>query len=252
MMNPAEFANIARCEQQDFWWYRGMEQILYHVLDPIARRRRLCTAMEAGCGTGHMAARLEKHYGWRIFPTDIQHEGLLYGMKNGFRQAMTQADVTALPFPSGWFDVVACLDVIPHFSRGEEYRALRELVRVLTPSGLLVVRVSALDILRSRHSQFTGERQRFTRKRLVQLVSRHGVRVLRCTYANSLLLPVALTKFRIAEPLLRRRPSSGMQPVAGWLDQLLYLALRLEAAWLKSGRNLPLGQSLILIGERIV
>lgn len=251
MMNPAEFANISRCER-DFWWYRGMEKILFGVLDPFAERRRLKTAMEAGCGTGHMASRLERRYGWRIFPTDLEHEGLLYGLKNGFHQSMAQADVTALPFPSGWFDVVASLDVIAHFPRGEEYRAFRELVRVLAPGGILVLRVSALDILRSRHSEFTCERQRFTRKRLVQTVSQHGVRVLRCTYANSLLLPVALAKFRIAEPLLRTKPSSGVQPVAGWLDRLLYTALRLEAAWLGSGRNLALGQSLILIGERIV
>ena len=250
MMNPAEFDNIARCERE-FWWYRGMEQILFRVLDPIAKRRRLNTAMEAGCGTGHMSARLGRHYGWRMFPTDLEHEGLLYGLKNGFHQAMAQADIALLPFPSCWFDVVVSLDVIAHFSPGDEHRPIRELVRVLTPGGLLVLRVSALDMLRSRHSEFTCERQRFTRNRLIQLVASHGVRVLRCTYANSLLLPVALTKFRIAEPLLRTAPSSGMQPVAGWLDRLLYSALRLEAAWLASGRNLALGQSLILIGERI-
>jgi SAM-dependent methyltransferase len=212
-MNPAEFANIVRCER-DFWWYRGMEQILFRVLDPIAERRRLRAAMDAGCGTGHMAARLERHYGWRIFPTDLDREGLLCGLKNGFPQAMG------------------------------------ELVRTLAPGGLLAMRTSALDILRSRHSEFTRERQRFMRKRLIELASGYGIRVLR-TYANSLLLPVALTKFRIAEPLLRMKPASGMRPVAAWLDKLLYLALRLEAAWLASGRDLPLGQSLVLIGERI-
>src|SRR5579871_1533097 len=151
MMNPAEFANIAECER-DFWWYRGMEQILFRVLDPIARRRRLQTAMEAGCGTGHMASRLARHYGWRIFPTDLAREGLLYGLKNGLPNVMAQADMTALPFPSQWFDVVVSLDVIAHFKRGEEHRAMEELVRVLAPGGLLVLRVSALDILRSRHS----------------------------------------------------------------------------------------------------
>jgi len=250
MMNPAEFANIAQCER-DFWWYRGMEQILFRVLDPIAKRRPLKTAMEAGCGTGHMSSRLQRHYGWQMFPTDLEREGLMYGLKNGFHQGMAQADIAALPFPSQWFDVVVSLDVIAHFSRGDEYRAFRELVRVLSPGGLLVLRVSALDILRSRHSEFTCERQRFTRKRLIDAVSTQGIRVLRCTYANSLLMPVALTKFRIAEPLLRKKPSSGIRPVAGWLDKLLYSALRLEAAWLASGRNLALGQSLILIGERI-
>jgi SAM-dependent methyltransferase len=250
MMNPAEFANIARCER-DFWWYRGMEQILFRVLDPIAQRRRVRTAMEAGCGTGHMASQLKRHYGWRLFATDLAREGLLYGVENGIHKDVAQADVAALPFSSKWFDVVLSLDVIPHFPRGEEDRPVRELVRVLAPGGLLVLRTAALDILHSRHSQFTHERQRFTKKRLIDVVSAEGIRVLRCTYANSLLLPLALAKFRIAEPLLRMKPASGIHPVAGWLDRLLYSALRLEAAWLASGRNFPLGQSLILIGERI-
>ena len=36
-----------------------------------------------------------------------------------------------------------------------------------------------------------------------------------------------------------------------WLDRLLYAPLAAESAWIGSGRNLALGQSLILIGERI-
>ena len=35
-----------------------------------------------------------------------------------------------------------------------------------------------------------------------------------------------------------------------WLDRILYSALAKEAQWLGSGRNLPIGQSLILIGEK--
>jgi len=140
--------------------------------------------------------------------------------------------------------------VLAHVPRGEEERAIVELARVLAPGGILILRVSALDILRSRHSQFVRERQRFTRKRLVELVERHGVRVLRSTYANSLLLPLALAKFRIWEPLLRKPPASGVIPVPRWLDRLLYLPLALESVWLRADLSFPLGQSVILIGEK--
>lgn len=248
MMNPAEFENLARCEE-DFWWHRGMEQILYRVLHPIVGTRELAEAIEVGCGTGHMASRIEQQFGWRVFPTDLQHEGLLYGWRKGLRR-MAQADVSALPFPDGRFDVVVSLDVIAHFDRGEETSAIRELARVLTPGGILVLRTCALDVLRNRHSAFTNERQRFTRQRLIDAVTAQDMRVLRCTYANSLLLPVAFAKFRVVEPLLRRKPASGVRPVARWLDRLLFSALNAEAHWLGSGRDLPLGQSLILIGER--
>jgi hypothetical protein len=77
-----------------------------------------------------------------------------------------------------------------------------------------------------------------------------GIRNLRCTYANSLLLPVALAKFRLWEPLLHKPPASGIDCLPPWLDRLLYLPLALEAAWLGAGLNLPAGQSLIFIGEK--
>jgi hypothetical protein len=137
-----------------------------------------------------------------------------------------------------------------HFPRGREARGLAELVRVLAPGGLLVLRCAALEALRSRHSQFTGERQRFTRARLAALAAAHGIRVLRCTYANTLLLPVSLVKFRLWEPLLRQPPASGVAPVPAWLDRLLHLPLAAEARWLASGLDFPAGQSLILIGEK--
>ena len=106
---------------------------------------------------------------------------------------------------------------------------------MLAPGGLLVLRVSALDMLRSRHSAFACERQRFTRRAWLELARSCGIRVLRCTYANSLLLPVALAKFRLWEPLTRRPAESGVRPVAGWLDRLLYFPLALEVR-LDTGR----------------
>jgi hypothetical protein len=143
------------------------------------------------------------------------------------------------------------LDVIAHFTRGGEAAAVREMARVLAPGGLIVVRTSALDILHSRHSAFAYERQRFTRSRLRAAFENGGFRVLRCTYANSLLMPVAWMKFRLWEPLQRGPASSGVEPVAPWLDRLLYAPLAIESAWIAAGMNFPLGQSLLLIGEKM-
>ena len=247
-MNPAEFANIARAEE-DFWWYRGQRQILFRLLDPLSRRRKVQRALYAGCGTGYDARSVEQRYGWRVFPLDLEMDGLQCGRSHGLTR-LSQGDIAALPFRSGAFDIVVSLDVIVHFPRGEEDRPVAEFSRVLAPGGLLVVRVSALNVLRSRHSQFTCERQRFTRKRLVELVARHGIRVERCTYANAFLFPVALAKFRFWEPLMRQRPQSGVQPVNGWLNRVLTLPLSLESRWIGAGGNFPVGQSLILIGEK--
>ena len=248
-MNPREFANMARAER-DLWWYRGMRSILFRLLEPHLRERKIGRVLEAGCGTGYLAREIESERHWPVVPMDISGEGLRYASGMGLRNPV-RGDVCELPFAGGSFDLVISADVLVHVPRGEEHRAAREFARVLAPGGLLAVRVAALDVLRSRHSEFVGERQRYTRRRLMGLAAGTGVRVLRCTYVNALLLPVALAKFRIWEPLLRRPASTGVELPARWLNRLLYSPLALEAAWVGSGRNFPAGQSLVLVGEKI-
>lgn len=248
MMNPAEFANIANSEKE-FWWYRGMRRILFGLLDPFVAGRKVRRALEAGCGTGYFARVCQERYGWPVYPADLGWEGLVYGHEMGLER-LAQADLRSLPFPAESFDVTLALDVLAHVPRGDESAAVKEMTRVLVPGGLLVIRTSAFDILRSRHTAFAGEQQRFTYRRLQALVEGHGIKVLRCTYANTLLLPVALARFRLWEPLTRQPVASGVEPVAGWLDRLLYAPLELEARWLEGGRSLPVGQSIVMIGEK--
>jgi SAM-dependent methyltransferase len=253
-MNPAEFDNIARAER-DFWWYRGMREILFRLLDTIEPPGELqgvtkgASALEAGCGTGYLSKSLEQRYGWRMTPLDLSRDGLEYARGYGLSR-LVQGDVTALPFAGELFDALVSMEVIVHLPRGEESHALSEFARVLNPGGLLVLRVAAFDALRSRHSEFVRERQRFTRKRLIQSVELAGFQVERATYLNSLLLPVSMFKFRFWEPLTRAPAASGVAAMPPWLDRLLYLPLRAEAAWVGRGGNFPVGQSLLVLGRK--
>ncbi len=247
-MNPAEFDNIARAER-DFWWYRGMREILYRMLTRAAQKLPGASVLEAGCGTGYMSKLLTERYGWRMTPLDLGREGLEYARGYGLGR-LVQGDISALPFKDAAFDGVVSLDVVVHLPRGSEGAALQEFARVVKPGGLLALRVSALDALHSRHSEFAHERQRFTRTRVKRAVEAAGFGVERVTYVNSLLLPVSLFKFRVWEPLTRAPAASGVASVPGWLDRLLYLALRTEAGWVGGGGGFPVGQSLVLIGRR--
>ena len=248
-MNPAEFANIANCER-DFWWYRGMRKILFRLLDQHLAGRCIGRALEAGCGTGYLSWLLQKERHYPLVPMDISADGLRYAREMGVERPV-QGDIANLPFAAGAFDLVLSIDVLAHMPRGMELAAASEMTRVLAPGGLLVVRTSALDILRSHHAEFAHERQRFTRRRLVALFEGAGLRMRRCTYANSLLMPVALAKFRLWEPLLRGPASTGLEPVSPWLDRLLYAPLAVEAAWIGSGGSFPAGQSLLYVGEKM-
>jgi ubiquinone/menaquinone biosynthesis C-methylase UbiE len=247
--NPAEFATIARHEES-FWWYRGMRAIQMSLLAPYIDRQGAPRALEAGCGTGYFARRLQRERNLPLVAMDYSAEGLRYGMEYGLERA-AQGSLFDLPFASAAFDLAMSLDVLQQFAPGEERRALTELARVVKPGGTLALRVSAFHALRSRHSEFVRERQRYTRPRLRRLVEEAGFRVLRATYANTLLSPVALFKFRIVEPLQSKQAESGIQPEPRWLDRALCGLLAAEAAWLRAGFGLPFGQSLLLIGERV-
>ena len=84
---------------------------------------------------------------------------------------LAQSEMMALPFP-GWtlLDAAVSLDVMVYVPRGEEGRAVKELVRLVEAwrSGG-VAHGGARNAMRSHHAEVHGELQRFTRGQLLQL-----------------------------------------------------------------------------------
>lgn len=247
-MNPAEFTNLAAAEER-MWWFRGMREIflriaLRHLPADIA------DVLDAGCGTGAHAEWMARTFQWRVRGLDFAEEGLRLARHRSGLQGLARGDIRALPFPDASFDLITCLDVFVHLDDGQDRQAMRELARCLRPGGQLVLRAAAFRWLRSRHSQFVGERQRFTLRKLSEAASQAGLHVQFATYANCLLLPVAFLKFRVLEPLLQAPAESGVRAGPAWLERLLLLPLRLEAAWIRRGGRLPAGQSAILVARK--
>lgn len=244
-MNPAEFENIASAED-GLWWYGGQRDILVELIERTPAFGRVKRVFEAGCGTGHLARFLADRYGWGLTLMDLSELGLDYARRLGHHR-LVQGDVTQLPIASELFDAVVSLDVIAHLNEGEEMRAFREFSRILRPGGLLLLRTSALDCLHSRHSDYVLERQRFNQSTLVTRLENEGFTISFVSYVNALLLPVAWLKFRIWEPLWKKPPASGVEPLSPWINRLLRVPLVMESKWIKRGGSFPLGQTLVVV-----
>jgi SAM-dependent methyltransferase len=247
-MKPEELHNIHAAEQQ-FWWYRGMRAITDAML-AAAEAPSGGVGLDAGCGTGFNALVFERRHGFRMFGVDLAPLAVEYCRQHDFRRSCA-ASITALPFGDAAFDLITSFDVLSHLPAGEEKRALTECVRVLRPGGWLIVRVPAFRALRSRHSAFIAEHQRFRAGCMLRLLSEHPLRVVRWSYANSFLSPIAFVKFRCVEPLLGNPPSSGVESMPPiWLNGLLTQVLRCEATLIRWGLRFAFGQSVIMVAQK--
>src|SRR5579875_3198029 len=122
------------------------------------------------------------------------------------------ARVEELPFADATFDLITCLDVIEHTP--DDRLTLAELRRVCRPGGWLLVRATSFNSL--------------------------------------LLAPAAAVRLGQRWLLAPSRRAQGTDPELGpsWLGGLLERLLAAEAAWLRRGRSLPFGLSLLAVLRR--
>src|SRR4051794_9333262 len=219
------------------WWYHGRRRVLGAVLDGV-RLPAGARVLDAGCGSGRTLdelARLGEAHGMELNPA-----GVAAARARGHH--VLEGRVEAIPYEDASFDLVTCLDVIEHT---DDVVALRELRRVTRPGGHLVVTVPAHPRLWARHDEVNGHRRRYTRRTLRRAAEAAGWRVERITGFNvAYLAPAALVRVARRE----RAASDGaseleLTPPA--LDTALELPLRLEAALVRRGVNLPPGLSLL-------
>ena len=105
--------------------------------DPL----RGAEVLDAGSGTGLGSLPLAKR-GARVTLLDASLEALAiartYYASAGQNADFVEGSVFRLPFPDGRFDLVWNTGLIEHFARDERRRALREMLRVVKPQGVVI------------------------------------------------------------------------------------------------------------------
>jgi ubiquinone/menaquinone biosynthesis C-methylase UbiE len=121
-------------------WYEHLYARLHAILaDTLTPRRgdRTARALDAGCGHGAQTALLHA-LGYRTHGADLSGALLRIARQRVPAATFARADITALPYASGAFDVVSCCGSTLSFV-DDPAAALAELSRVLRPGGRLLV-----------------------------------------------------------------------------------------------------------------
>ena len=227
------------------WWYSGMRSIAGALLESGPRGFDGSTHLDVGCGTGYSMLWLRRKLKTKLsFGVDLSPIAAELWKVRGIDTA-TRASADALPFMTGKIDLLTCFDVLYQLEDDRVLEALSEFKRVLKPSGWLLIREPAYDWLRGAHDEAVGTRHRFTRVELISKLSSAGFAVHRATYANALLLWLALPHRWLS---LGRNGHSDVRPVPEILNRTFRFALNLESRIVRR-MNLPLGLSVMLLAQ---
>lgn len=233
-----------RAEQSHFW-FRGFRWFVRPEIARAVSGRTHPRILDCGCGTGSNLAMLEE-FG-EAYGFDLTWNGLALARDMG-RRDIVCGSIAAIPFATGYFDVVTSFDVFQCLPDQVEHDAMGELWRVLKPGGHAILNVAALEILSGGHAVLSEEVRRYTPERLRAVVEGAGFAIERLTFAHAALLPLMLP-VRIWQ-----RWRSGGKMEAGEFDitvppapvnGLLTAAVGVEAALLRV-INMPVGSSLLV------
>ncbi len=97
--------------------------------------------LDVGCGTGHHMQRYAA-MGYCVAGVDGSEEMLRYAKSNNPSADVRRADVEALPFSDGVFDVVVAIEVLRYLP--DLTRTVAEMRRVLKPGGICFATASPL------------------------------------------------------------------------------------------------------------
>jgi SAM-dependent methyltransferase len=239
-LNVEEYGRMYDAEDRQ-WWYAGMRAISLALLRPsVAAGARI---LDAGCGTGR---NLAEFAGWaRPAGVDLSEEALRFCRRRGVPAA--RGRVQSLPFPGEAFDAVTSFDVLYHRWIEDDSAAVAELARVLRPGGVLLVRVPALIMLWGAHDAAVHSRHRNTAREVRALLEGQGLRMVRLTYANTLLFPVIALRRALDRLTGREGSDVGFLPAP--LEWAFGALLRLEARLLPR-ISFPLGASVFALARK--
>ncbi|HMJ89117.1 MAG TPA: class I SAM-dependent methyltransferase [Candidatus Acidoferrum sp.] len=192
-MNPDEYLKLADVENRH-WFYAGKRIIVRHWISRVRALRSTDKLVDCGAGTGKFAAELNSKCD--VEAVDDHEESLVLAREKLGNDRVKKGTCIDLPYGDATIDVLTALDVIEHVEH--DGKAIAEFARVLKPGGIAVITVPALPSLWSDWDVVLHHFRRYTKRTLLNVLSRGDIEVVHCAYINSAALPlvVAVRKWR--------------------------------------------------------
>jgi trans-aconitate methyltransferase len=241
------FKELAELEAGNFWFRARNKLILWalHKYSP-----KLKSFLEIGCGTGFVISAVAKRFPEaRLSGSEYLEEGLVYARQRVPGAGFTQMDARHIPYESE-LDAIGAFDVLEHIE--EDEAVLQQICKALKPGGMVYITVPQHRWLWSAVDEYACHARRYGADELHQKVCKAGFEIMRSTSFVSTLLPAMY----LSRLLQRNKTNMDMDDVAGLrvhpiLNTLFEWLLNFELALIRTGVDLPVGGSRLLVARKL-
>jgi SAM-dependent methyltransferase len=188
-------------------------------LTDVARRRigdpKQLNVLDVGCGVGLTDSHLIGEFG-DVYGADVSQETIKVAAQANPAVTYRAYDGNELPFSDDHFDVTFAVGVIHHVPPSSWSDLVKEMARVTSPRGLLIIfehnPFNPLTRLAVRRCEFDSDVVLLSKRKTERLLLTSGLSVVEDAYI--LFLPWALPFSNQVETLLRRAPIGAQYFVA--------------------------------------
>ena len=237
-MERRQYEAIASMQESN-WWYASRRHLLSGLLQRFGPFERV---LEVGSGMGSNLEVLDAEER-SVFASDFDLPALRWSLNNAAKP-VHQADIAALPFGSGCFDLVVAMDVLEHVDDGA---AIQEIHRSLRVGGRLVVTVPAHRYLWNDNDDASHHLRRYSKSMLCQLLSEFDIEHLAPWNFLAFLPMAAFAAWsRARSPRLER---NNLERIPALANGLL-MSLSKAENHLRRAVPMPIGTSYVAVVRR--
>jgi SAM-dependent methyltransferase len=242
-MNIATYAIEAKVEQTH-WWFVGRRKLFASEIERLGLPQD-APILDVGTSTGTNLRMLTEQGYHNVCGLDFSEESIRWCARKGL-PPVHKGDVRRLPFGDNSFDLVLATDIIEHVD--DDTLAVRELRRVLKPSGHALITVPAFASLWGLQDVVAHHKRRYRMKPLLDKLGKAGLLPDRSYYFNFILfVPIWLAR-RVVQ-LFGIKLDSESQINSPLLNRILSGVFKIDISLAPHVRA-PFGVSVLVVARR--
>ena len=181
-MDHATYAVESQVEQTH-WWFVVRRKLFKRSIEALTLPSD-AAILDIGTSTGTNLRMLGGMNFTNFQGLDFNDDAIRWCAEKGLG-IVRKGDVCNMPFADAQFDLVLATDIVEHVQN--DRKALREIYRVLKPTGRAIITVPAFNSLWGLQDDVAHHQRRYSLDELVERLGESGFQVFQSFYFNFLL-----------------------------------------------------------------